>query len=155
MPRDATSLEELERIVARITARENRWLVYQSAASRMGIGLEPDELWLLARLGEAKGPVSKTQLQSRLSIAGDDCTSLLDRLVAAGMATATERRRLRVERRGQADYLRLVGQREADLKKMLADWKPDEHPEVVLMMRELAQIVRQLPADAAKRAVNR
>ena len=145
MPRDATSLEELERIVARITARENRWRVYRSAASRMGIGLEPDELWLLARLGEAKGPVSKTQLQSRLSIAGEDCSSLLDRLVEAGMATATSDGDFELSAGGHAAYLRLVGQREADLKKMLADWKPDEHPEVVSMMRELAKSFASYP----------
>ena len=37
------------------------------------------------------------------------------------------------------------GQREADLKKMLADWKPDEHPEVVSMMRELAKSFASYP----------
>ena len=42
-------------------------------------------------------------------------------------------------------YLRLVRQREADLKKMLADWKPDEHPEVVSMMRELAKSFASYP----------
>jgi EmrB/QacA subfamily drug resistance transporter len=145
MPRDATSLEELERIVARITARENRWRVYQSAASRMGIGLQPDELWLLARLGEAKGPVSKAQLNTRLSIAGGDCTSLLDRLVEAGMATVASDGDFELSAAGHAAYLRLVGQREADLKKMLADWKPDEHPEVLSMMRELAKSFASYP----------
>ena len=52
MPRDATSLEELERIVTRVTARENRWRVYQNSAARLNIPLEPDEFWLLARIGE-------------------------------------------------------------------------------------------------------
>ena len=47
--------------------------------------------------------------------------------------------------KGQADYQRLVRQREADLKKMLADWKPDEHPEVVHMMRQLAQSFASSP----------
>ena len=47
MPRDATSLEELERIVTRVTARENRWRVYQNSAARLNIPLEPDEFWLL------------------------------------------------------------------------------------------------------------
>ncbi len=63
MPRDATSLEELERIVARMTARENRWLVYKQRAARMGISLEPDELWLLARIGES-GRMERPQLAS-------------------------------------------------------------------------------------------
>ena len=59
MPRDATSLEELKRIVARVTARENRWRVYQRSAGRLNIPLEPDEFWLLARIGEREGSGGK------------------------------------------------------------------------------------------------
>ena len=93
MPRDATSLEELERIVERITAHENRWLVYQRAASRIGIALEPDELWLLARIGEAKGRSSQDRAGERLRIGDAQCVALLGRLVAAGMAIGIRRRR--------------------------------------------------------------
>ena len=92
MPRDATSLDELERIVARVTARENRWLVYQRSAARMGIALEPDELWLLARLGEAQVPMSEADLEGRLHVAAGQCQGLLARLVAAGMAVGRRRR---------------------------------------------------------------
>ena len=145
MPRDATSLEELQRIVGRVTAHENRWLVYRRSAERMGIGLEPDELWLLARLGEAQGPVSQAELESRLRMAGGQCEGLLARLLAAGMASASETGTFSLSAKGQADYQRLVRQREADLKKMLADWKPDEHPEVVQMMRKLAQSFASSP----------
>ena len=145
MPRDATSLEELERIVARITARENRWRVYQSAASRMGIGLEPDELWLLARLGEARGPVTQVELEARLQMAGGQCEDLLARLLDTGMASASETGTFSLSAKGAADYQRLVRQREVDLRKMLADWKPDEHPEVLLMMRELAKSFASYP----------
>jgi EmrB/QacA subfamily drug resistance transporter len=139
MPRDATSLEELERIVGRVTADENRWVVYQRSAARMGIALQPDELWLLARIGEADGPVTQAELESRLRMAGGQCEELLARLLAAGMASASETGTFALSAKGSADYQRLVRQREADLKKMLADWKPDEHPEVVQMMRKLAQ----------------
>ena len=145
MPRDATSLDELERIVARVTARENRWLVYQRSAARMGIALEPDELWLLARLGEAQVPMSEADLEGRLHVAAGQCQGLLARLVAAGMASGAADGKFTLSAKGQADYQRLVRQREADLKKMLADWKPDEHPEVVQMMRQLAQSFASSP----------
>ena len=36
MPRDATSLEELERIVTLLVAHENRWRVYADLARRVG-----------------------------------------------------------------------------------------------------------------------
>ena len=145
MPRDATSLDELERIVARVTARENRWLVYQRSAVRMGIALEPDQLWLLARLGEAQVPMSVADLEGRLHVAAGQCQGLLARLVAAGMASGSADGKFTLGAKGRGDYQRLVQQREADLKRMLADWKPDEHPEVAQMMRQLAQSFASSP----------
>ena len=85
MPRDATSLEELKRIVARVTARENRWRVYQRSAKRLNIPLEPDEFWLFARIGEREDQAEKADLAKRL--AGDPHRSrIFDRLASAGMA---------------------------------------------------------------------
>jgi hypothetical protein len=78
-------------------------------------------------------------------MAGGQCEGLLARLVAADMASASETGRFALSAKGQGDYQRLVRQREADLKKMLADWKPDEHPEVVQMMRKLAQSFASSP----------
>ena len=101
MPRDATSLEELERIVARMTARENRWLVYQRSAARMGIALEPDELWLLARIGEAQAPMSQAELEGRLQMSRGQCAGLLARLVAAGMASASRPGRYSLSAKGR------------------------------------------------------
>jgi len=145
MPRDATSLEELERIVERITAHENRWLVYQRAATRMGIALEPDELWLLARIGEGHGPLTLGRLQSNLKISERQIGDLLGRLIAARAVGVSKDGEYALTTKGQEDYQRLVAQREDDLKKMLADWKPDEHPEVVHMMRELARSFASSP----------
>jgi EmrB/QacA subfamily drug resistance transporter len=137
MPRDATSLEELERIIARITAHENRWLVYLRAATRIGIPIQPDELWLLARVGEAGGSESRADLQRRLAISEPQGDRLVSGLVAAGLAQALAGS-VSLTQQGRDDYRRLVAQREDDLRKMLADWKPEEHPEVIQLMRELA-----------------
>src|SRR5262249_58056811 len=61
MPRDATSLEELERIIALVVARENRWRVYADLARRAAIELPAPELWMLARLG-APAPIAPAPL---------------------------------------------------------------------------------------------
>ena len=145
MPRDATSLEELGRIVERITAHQNRWLVYQRAAARMGIALEPDELWLLARIGEAHGEITLARLQTSLNITARQGGELLDRLVAARAVDPTPGGVYALSSKGREDYRRLVAQREDDLRKMLADWKPEEHPEVVDMMRQLARSFASSP----------
>jgi hypothetical protein len=52
MPRDATSLQELERIVTTLMAHENRWRLYADLAQRAQLDLPAPELWTLARLGE-------------------------------------------------------------------------------------------------------
>jgi len=144
-PRDATSLEELERIVTRMTARENRWQVYTRSATRMGIALEPDELWLLARMGESRGPVTISELEQRLRIGDPQCTRLVVRLLAAGMVVESGEGVYELGEAGRNDYQRLLLQREQDLKDMLAGWEPDEHPDVRAMMRELANSFASAP----------
>jgi len=127
-----------------MTARENRWLVYKQRAERMGIGLEPDAFWLLARIGES-GPIDKSQLEKRLNMSGAQFSDLLARLAATGMASEAPNGILALSAKGSADYRRLLQQREDDLKTMLADWQPEQHPDVERMMRDLAKSFASSP----------
>jgi len=145
MPRDATSLEELKRIVARITARENRWGVYQRSAARIDLALEPDELWMLARVGENHGRATEGELKERLDVNASQCARLLDSLVAEGMAVRNASGLYELSEEGRAGYGRLLARREADLADMLADWDRNEHPEVRAMMKELAASFASTP----------
>ncbi|HEY8266434.1 MAG TPA: MDR family MFS transporter, partial [Steroidobacteraceae bacterium] len=122
MPRDATSLEELRRIVERVTSNENRWRVYELRAKAMSIDLEPDALWLFARIGEGKGPGTKTDLERRLGLDSARSAKLLARLTDAGMIFELPHG-FDLSPRGQIEFERLVAGREQDLKDMLADWK--------------------------------
>src|SRR6201997_3708128 len=67
MPRDATSLEELERIITLLVARENRWRLYADLARRAAVELPAPELWMLARLGE-RAPITLAALSAELEI---------------------------------------------------------------------------------------
>ena len=67
MPRDATSLEELERIVTTLLAHENRWRLYADLAERAQLDLPAPELWMLARLGE-RAPCSAQSLSEDLKL---------------------------------------------------------------------------------------
>ncbi len=145
LPRDATSLDELKRIVTRMTARENRWRVYQRAAGRIGLQLEPDELWLLARIGESFGRATQADLEGRLKIKAGQCGELLGRLMAAGMVTRTPTGLYELSEEGRAGYERLLKRREQDLEEMLADWDRNEHPDVRAMMKELAKSFASAP----------
>lgn len=145
MPRDATSLEELARIVTRMTARENRWRVYERAAARIGLDLEPDGLWMLARLGERNGQATEADITACSRIGGTQCRVLLERLVAAGLAERSAAGVYVLSAEGRASYQRLLKRREADLEAMLADWDRNEHPEVRALMKTLAQSFASLP----------
>jgi EmrB/QacA subfamily drug resistance transporter len=144
MPRDATSLEELERIVARITARENRWSHYQRSAERLHIPLEPDEFWMLSRIGERDNPAARAEL-AKLIMADPQRSQIFSRLAASGMARRTPDGSFELTEQGASAYSRLIRQREDDLRHMLADWDRNEHPDVKAMMRNLAKSFARTP----------
>lgn len=144
-PRDATSLDELARIVTGMTARENRWGVYQRAASHIGLPLEPDELWMLARLGEKGGRVTEADILACSRIGTAECRALLDRLVASGLAVRTSSNLYELSETGQSGYGRLLRRREANLEEMLADWDRNEHPDVRELMKKLAKSFASTP----------
>jgi EmrB/QacA subfamily drug resistance transporter len=144
MPRDATSLEELERIVARITTRENRWSHYQHYAERLHIPLEPDEFWMLSRIGEREDAAARAEL-AKLIMADPQRAQIFARLAASGMARRAPDGSFELTEQGARAYDRLIRQREDDLKHMLADWNRNEHPDVKAMMRDLAKSFASTP----------
>ena len=145
MPRDATSLEELARIVERITAKENRWHFYEQAAKGLEVALQPDEFWLLARMGEIGGRADKAELRQRLGPKETRQPQVFGRLEAAGMAREVPGGFVELTEQGQALYARLLRRREDNLAKMLADWNRNEHPEVRALMKELAMSFASSP----------
>lgn len=145
MPRDATSLEELQRIVERVTARENRWRVYQESAKRIGIALAPDEYWLLARIGERGGRESRGELEKRLAFGEAQSARLFAGLLASGMAAETGGGVIALTPEGRAAYDRLLRRREDDLRHMLSEWDRNEHPEVRALLREMANSFARTP----------
>jgi EmrB/QacA subfamily drug resistance transporter len=121
MPRDATSLHEMERIVAALTQRENRWRVYDRLAERAGVQLAPEELWQLARVGEGRDVEPSEGLRERGLVDGGSLTpagrELLERVQVA---------------------------RREGLEELLDGWKPEEHAE----LRELLdRLSRELVAE--------
>jgi EmrB/QacA subfamily drug resistance transporter len=125
MPRDATSLHEMERIVDSLTQRENRWRVYERLAELAGVDLEPAELWQLARLGEGRELEPLEGLRRRGLADGAALTpagrALLDRVQAA---------------------------RRAGLAELIAAWEPEEHEEVRDLLDRLS---RELVAEPPSR----
>jgi len=149
MPRDATSLEELERIIALLVARENRWRVYADLARRAAIELPAPELWMLARLGERE-PMTLSSLSAELEIPEQQLALPLDALCERGIADKKANGKLELTPAGAAMRDRIVAARRKGLADMLARWRPEEHPDVLALIERMAQaLTSDLPAPKA------
>ncbi len=149
MPRDATSLEELERIVTVLVAHENRWRVYADLARRAGIDLPAPELWMLARLGERE-PMTLVTLAAELKIAPQMLQAPLDALCDRDIVTKQADGQLALTPAGVAMRDRIVAARRKGLADMLSRWQPEQHPDVLALIERMAQaLASDLPAPQA------
>jgi len=145
MPRDATSLEELARIVGALALQENRWRVYADVAERCQLDLPAPELWLLARLGE-RPPVAPVRLSAELKVKSDEIAGPIDRLCTLGYVAKSATGDLALTAAGRAAHDRLVAARRDRLNELLERWEPEKHAEVqALLQRLAAALVEQLP----------
>jgi EmrB/QacA subfamily drug resistance transporter len=149
MPRDATSLEELERIITLLVARENRWRLYADLARRAAVDLPAPELWMLARLGE-RAPITLASLGAELKIPLGQLAPPLDALCAREIAEKTASGELELTSTGVAMRDRIVAARRKNLADMLARWRPEQHPDVLALIERMAQaLTSDLPAPKA------
>jgi DNA-binding MarR family transcriptional regulator len=146
MPRDATSLEELERIVTTLIAHENRWRLYADLAKRAQLDLAAPELWMLARLGE-RAPRSPQSLSDDLTVSPARLEVPLKALCDRGIAVKDAAGHLHLTAAGMAMRDRLLAARRQGLADLMARWEPDKHPDVLALLDRLADtLVRDLPA---------
>jgi EmrB/QacA subfamily drug resistance transporter len=149
MPRDATSLEELERIVTVLIAHENRWRIYADLAKRAGLDLPAPELWMLARLGE-RAPITATSLATELALPARDLDPPLHALCERSVATRSASGELALTAAGLAMRDQVLAARRNGLADLLARWHPEQHPDVLALIDRLAQaLMRDLPAPQA------
>jgi MFS family permease len=139
MPQDATSLEELSRIVSRLAARENRWQAYGALAQQAHISLDAQEMWFLFRLGERDAPARESALAATLQVSGDCVADLAGRLEGRGLIVRDGQGRLDFSPEGRHVYLRLLALRREQLNRLLERWEPRKHAEVRTMLGQLAR----------------
>jgi EmrB/QacA subfamily drug resistance transporter len=149
MPRDATSLEELERIITVLIARENRWRVYADFAHQGGIDLPPPELWMLARLGERER-VTLSSLSAELKVPETALAQPLHALCVRGLAEERPSSEFILTDAGAAMRERMLAARRRNLADLLARWQPEQHPDVLALIDRLARALStDLPAPQA------
>ena len=144
-PKDASSLNELAAKAASLAQRENRHEVYEALARRAGMALEPDEIWILARVAQL-GPATGDELAERAGSDRERLTPIFRGLREHGLITADEtsgRASYALSENGRATVEKLRVARSERITELLADWAPETHPEVRRIIDELSKSLAQ------------
>ncbi len=148
MPRDATSLEELEQILARMSSHEHLWETYRRIAARLDVKLQPDEIWLLIQLCRDSHIPELDALATEFSIPRDTLDAVAARLQKQALATRADNDNLMATDKGQQAFERIIEGYRQRLSRFAQHWSPDEHGDVRTMLEAFARdLVDELPRE--------
>ncbi len=140
LPEQRTSLEEIELALSRLSERENRGELYRTLAERAGLDVPARSCWLLYRLAD-RPACTVEEVAERLKVDPGLIQPAVDGLAVSGLVE--ERRRgdhcdFQLTRAGREAMDRLTAARREGLTELLEGWNPEEHPEVIEMVKEMA-----------------
>jgi EmrB/QacA subfamily drug resistance transporter len=146
----ANGLQEVERPLAVLANRDERWEIYEQFALRSDIQLRPPELWLLARLGK-RVPITVSQLNEELPVGPDRIAGPLEELLRERLVVGDDGM-LVLSDAGKELYERVVKARCEGLRELLAGWDPDRHAELGKLIDDLGRdLVSQIPSPPGGR----
>ena len=148
MPTDATSLDELEKIVEQLSRRENRWEVFRRIAETSDVRLAPDEIWLLARICLSGTATDPAQLTHEYGISAAKLEEIAQRLTDGGVVVRSTGGTLIASAQGQELFDTLARAREARLSTILAKWTHEQQPEIMALLDRLSRtLMAELPVE--------
>jgi EmrB/QacA subfamily drug resistance transporter len=144
-PREATSLAELESRLSTLAAKQNRHLVYEHLTERAGIDLGAPETWLLLRLAQYE-PSTVEALETATHLSAEEVEPLLGHLRSNGLV-APDGVGLTAAGTNAAGLIHDA--RCEEVRELVEDWKPDEHPEVIRLIDDFSRsLSASVPAPA-------
>ena len=136
-PTFRTSAEEIEGMVTRLSSRENVWERYGRAIERSGIDISVPAAYGLFRLHRA-GPVTLEEICRRNKFSADEIRPKLAAMEQAGRIHTDADSMIRLTPRGEEIVAKLSEARLALLNEKLDGWSPEQHADLVAMLRVLA-----------------
>ncbi|MBZ0070790.1 MAG: MFS transporter [Gammaproteobacteria bacterium] len=151
MPRDATSLDELQQILARMGSHEHLWETYRRIAARLEVSLQPDEIWLLIQLCRQPPASDLEHLAGDYAIPPKALAAIAVRLQQRNLAVSSAAGRLVPTGRGRQTFEQIVAGYREHLGQFVERWSPEEHADVRAMLEEFSRsLVDELPREPAE-----
>lgn len=145
VPRDASSIGELETILERMIEHDDRWAVLQRIGGRIGATRTPDEVWLLTQL-QLRGGSARFADLCRLSAQCPKVEAIAGRLTDDGLTSVTTGQSVELTAKGRTRVDEVVAAYRERLSGYLAKWDPDDRDEVrELVGRFIRDLVAELP----------
>ncbi len=144
MPRDASSRDELEIIIANALRHENRWEAIRRIAARLGFDWAPDELWLFLQLARMQTPGEIVPGAKPSELPLKRWNSLGAQLTERGLVLPADNDTLLLTDEGLACFQQMAANYRARLAEIVEQWSPEEHEEVRQL---LTGFVRELVTD--------
>ncbi len=144
-PPARTSLDEVERSLARLGSADLRRRGYERLTALAGLDLPPGSSWILTRLAK-QGPVAGEELARQANVTMDYGRPFVDRLVSEGMVVRSNGT-LVLTGAGHEAAERLFAARREGLRELLADWSPDEYAELGELLTKLSRALLGEDAD--------
>jgi EmrB/QacA subfamily drug resistance transporter len=133
-PVDTDSLREITRGLTRLVGRERTLAFIETATRRAGVDLDPGAAWLLLHAGAPDAPADLREIRARPHVPAERFDAALATLREHGAIDADGR----LTPAGGALRDQLVAARTDCLRGLIADWQPDEHPELDPLLARLA-----------------
>jgi EmrB/QacA subfamily drug resistance transporter len=144
-PPARTSVDEVERSLARLGSADLRRRGYERLTAMAGLELPAGSSWILTRLAK-QGPVAGEELARQAQVTVDYGRPYVDRLVAEGMVQRANGTLVLTDA-GQEAANRLFAARREGLQELLADWSPGEYAELGDLLTKLSRSLLGEDAD--------
>ncbi len=122
-PTARSSVDEVERSLARLAGADLRRRGYERLTAMAGLDLPAGSSWILTRLAK-QGSVAGEELARQANVTVDYGRPYVDRLVSAGLVTRSNGTLVLTDSGHQAAD-RLFAARREGLRELLADWSPE------------------------------
>jgi EmrB/QacA subfamily drug resistance transporter len=137
LPTFRSSLDDIERALTRLTSRQSLWDRYEVVIRKAGCAITVPQAYGLFRL-YAAAPINQEVAAKRMGLPLAHLQPKIDDLVATGHVSRTADGTLDLTAGGREVIAELSAARTQILEEQLEGWSPQQHADLVLMLKQLA-----------------